>query len=274
MISVKPLAHVLGASITGIDLSRPLDDATVADIRKAWYEHLVLVFPGQDISTEDQIHFCRGFGELRQVRPVANQVADQPYVTYVSNVPDLNLKTILKEGAMQFHADQCYYEVPCIATTLYAIEIPRVGGNTMFINCYDAYETLPDDLKTAIAGRNALNVYDYGANPTTRGVDVNPDAPKWLHPMVRIHPETGRKALFVNRLMTFAIEGLGEAEGNTLLEHLFDHAEQDRFIYEHHWTPNDFLLWDNRCTLHARRQFDPKERRMLRRITIHDEVPN
>ncbi len=274
MISVKRLSDALGASITGVDLSQPLDEATVADIRRVWNEHLVVVFPGQDISAEDQTRFCLAFGELELVRSVPHQDANQPHVLFVTNVRDAGMRTVLEDGEMQFHADQCYYEIPCMATTLYAIEIPKIGGNTMFVNCYEAYETLPDDLKAAIATRKALNVYDYGANPTRRGSTDNPDAPKWSHPMVRPHPDTGRKALFVNRLMTLVAEGLDPAESESLLERLFAHAEQDRFIYEHAWTPGDLLMWDNRCTLHARRDFDPKARRMLRRITIRGEAPN
>jgi taurine dioxygenase len=153
MIFVKRLSDALGASITGVDLSQPIYEATVADIRRAWNEHLVLVFPGQELSAEDQMRFCLAFGKLELVSSVPNQIVNQPEVLFVTNVRDAGMRTVLEDGEMQFHADQCYFEIPCMATTLYAIEIPKVGGNTMFVNCYEAYETLSDDLKVAIATR-------------------------------------------------------------------------------------------------------------------------
>lgn len=267
-ISVKPLGDALGAAITGIDLSQQLDDVTIARVRDAWREYLVLVFPGQHIGPEAQTIFCRAFGKLKVIQPAAHQIAGQPYVKYVSNIQDPAIKAVHESGEMQFHADQSYLKVPCIATTLYALEVPKVGGNTLFINCYDAFDALPDDLKKAIAGRKALNVFDGNVVSARRG-KTDSDAPRYWHPMVWIHPETGRESLAVNRMMTQAIEGLVDTEGNALLQRLFEHLEQDRFIYEHVWAPDDFLMWDNRCTLHARRAFDPQERRLLRRITIH-----
>ncbi|MCF7223779.1 TauD/TfdA dioxygenase family protein [Marilutibacter chinensis] len=268
-ISVRPLAHALGAEVNGIDLARQPDSAAVAFIRDAWKRHLVLVFPGQDVSAEAHTRFCSAFGALREIRPVAHQVPDEPYVRYVSNVRDSAINPVHESGEMQFHADQSYLRVPCIATTLYAMEVPNAGGNTMFINCYDAYATLPHDLKRAVVGRKALNVLDYASIPTLRGSALGSSMPQWWHPMVRTHPETGREALFVNRMMTRAVEGLDHAESGALLRRLFEHQEQERFMYEHVWAPGDFLMWDNRCTLHARRDFDPRDRRMLRRVTIH-----
>src|SRR4029079_5287915 len=148
---------------------------------------------------------------------------------------------------------------------LYAIEIPSVGGNTLFANAYLAYELLPDDIKRRIAGRKALNAYDYDTAATIRKTDVPAGAPSFAHPVVRTHPATGRKALYVNRLMTRRIEGLPAAESEELLNLLFDHQEQPQFIYEHVWRVGDILMWDNRCTLHARTDFSAGERRLMRR---------
>jgi taurine dioxygenase len=228
---------------------------------------------GQKISAEDQSRFCKYFGELELVKSVPSQIAEQPHVLFVTNVRDAGLRTVLEDGEMHFHSDQCYYEVPCKATTLNAIEIPPVGGNTMFANCYRAYETLPESMKKKLAGKKALTVYDYGASPTLRGTTVNPDAPQWPQPIVRRHPETGRLSLFCNRLMTFRIEGMDPQESKEILDFLFEHQEKPEFVYEHRWTVGDLLMWDNRCTLHARRDFDPKSRRMLRRITIRGDGP-
>jgi taurine dioxygenase len=156
---------------------------------------------------------------------------------------------------------------------LYAIEVPKVGGSTLFANAYSAYETLPDEIKRSLDGRKALNAYDYDSAATIRGADVSPDAPSYAHPMVRTHPATRRKALYVNRLMTRRIEGLPPRESDELLALLFDHQEQPQFIYEHVWRPGDILMWDNRCTLHARTDFSSEERRLLRRVTILGEKP-
>jgi taurine dioxygenase len=156
---------------------------------------------------------------------------------------------------------------------LYAIEVPRVGGNTLFANAYAAYETLPDDIKRQIDGRKAINAYDYANASVKRGTRLGEGVPQYAHPVVRTHPATGRKALYVNRLMTVAIEGLPEDESDGLLNLLFDHQEQPRFVYEHVWRVGDILMWDNRCTLHARSDFSPDERRLMRRVTILGEKP-
>ena len=132
---------------------------------------------------------------------------------------------------------------------------------------------LPDDIKRRIDGRKALNAYDYDNAATFRGTRIRDGVPHYTHPVVRTHPATGRKALYVNRLMTLAIEGLPEAESAALLDLLFDHQEQRRFVYEHVWHVGDILMWDNRCTLHARTDFSPDERRLMRRITILGEKP-
>jgi taurine dioxygenase len=174
---------------------------------------------------------------------------------------------------MQFHTDQCHQERPAMASMLYAIEVPRAGGDTLFANCYLAYETLPAAVQARIAGLRALNAYDYDNAATVRGATVRDDAPSCVHPVVRTHPATGRKALYVNRLMTRRIEGLPPDESEELLSLLFDHQEQPQFIYEHVWRPGDLLMWDNRCTLHARTDFSPAERRLMRRVTILGEKP-
>jgi taurine dioxygenase len=151
---------------------------------------------------------------------------------------------------------------------LYAIEVPSKGGNTLFSNCYKAWETLPDDVKFRLDGKMAMYVYDYENNPTHRGSVIREGVPHHAHPAVRVHPATGRKALYVNRLMTDHIIGMDKAESDELLNFVFDHVEKPEFIYEHVWTPGDLLIWDNRSSLHARTDFSPAERRMLRRIVI------
>jgi taurine dioxygenase len=160
-----------------------------------------------------------------------------------------------------------------MASMLYALEVPSTGGNTLFANGYAAYATLPDGIKRRIEGRKALNAYDYDSAAMKRGTRLAEGVPSYAHPVVRTHPATGRKALYVNRLMTVRIEGLSEPESNELLATLFDHQERHEFIYEHVWRPGDLLMWDNRCTLHARTDFNPNERRLMRRVTILGEKP-
>ena len=271
-VRVTPLSDALGAEVSGIDLSQPLDDATVKAVENAWYEHLVLAFRDQDISNDDQIRFCRYFGELESVRTGKHANEDQPYTMMITNVTDSGFATALENGEMWFHSDQCYYEVPARASTLYAMEIPRTGGNTLFANCYKAWETLPGEVRDRLDGRKAHHIYDYSGNSLKRSENVDPNAPQHWHPVARTHPGTGRKALYVNRLMTDRIEGLTQEECGDLLETLFAHGERQEFVYEHEWRPGDLLMWDNRCSMHARTDFDPGERRMLRRITIKGEA--
>ncbi|MDA0652804.1 MAG: TauD/TfdA family dioxygenase [Proteobacteria bacterium] len=270
---VSPLSGALGATIGGIDLSQYLDAATVAALRRAWLENVIVVFPGQTLTETDQERFCRNFGELEIVRSARAQDAGHPSIMLITNVRDTGKVTALENGEMYFHYDQCYYEVPADATILYAMEVPKEGGHTLFANCYTAYETLPGDVKRRIDGLKALNYYDYRRDPTVRPGTLNPDAPRWAHPVVRTHPETGRKALFINRLMTISIEGMDAVESGELLTFLFDHMEQARFIYEHKWTVGDLMMWDNRCSIHARTDFDPSQRRMMRRITVRGGAP-
>ena len=272
-IAITPMSDVLGAEIGGVDLTRPLDDGTVAAIRRAWLDHLVVVLRGQVLSQLDQERFCQAFGEFERVKSGRAKDADNPHVMYVSNVRDEGLTTTLEDGEMWFHSDQCYFERPVSATTLYAEEVPSRGGNTRFANCYAAYEALPDDIRRRVDGRRALNAYDYGDQMLIKGGPRPADAPRYVHPVIRTHPETGRKAIYVNRLMTEHIVDMDKGESDEILEILYDHVERPDFVHEHVWRPSDLLMWDNRCTLHARTDFDPNQRRKLRRMTIKGDQP-
>jgi len=276
-LMVKPLSAALGAEIAGVDLREDLSAETFGEIVDAWHQHLVILLRNQSLSEDDQIRFAQRFGVLqKRTRPpeTINEAGHTKYpqlTMLVSNIRE-NGKLIgsLPDGEMHFHSDQCYLEKPAAGTFLYAIEIPSQGGDTLFLNMYKAYETLPSELKARVDGRKALNAYLYDS--TTRamnGSKVDFAAhPHHVQPIVRTHPDTRRKALYVNRLMTFTVEGLDEEEGGALLNKLFDHIEQDQFIYAHHWRVGDLILWDNRCTLHARTDFSDKERRLLRRYTV------
>jgi taurine dioxygenase len=272
-ITVTPLSDAIGAAITDVDLSEEVDAETVAAIKQAWLDNIIIVFPGQDITDDEQEIFCQNFGELELVRTTTSIDKDHPSIMMITNVKDSGKPTALEDGEMMFHYDQCYYEQPSMGSTLYAIEIPDEGGNTLFASCIKAYDALSGDWKQRIEGLRALNYYDYARNPTMRPDDVNPDVPQWTHPVVRVHPETGKKAIYVNRLMSILIEGLSAEESDEILNFLFDHIEKPEFVYEHVWTVGDMMMWDNRCSVHARTYFSPKKRRMMRRVTVRDAIP-
>jgi taurine dioxygenase len=271
--AVRRLSPALGAEIVGADLHGEIGDGLAASIRDTWHQHLVILLRNQQLTEEDQVRFAECFGPTARIH-TPQFMRQHPAVMLISNIREGG-KPIgaLPDGEMQFHTDQCHQERPAMASILYAIEVPSRGGNTLFANAYLAYETLPDEIKRRIDGRRALNAYHYDTGATARTADVPEDAPSYWHPIVRTHPATGRKALYVNRLMTRRIEGLSAEDSERLLDHLFDHQEQPQFIYEHIWRPGDILMWDNRCTLHARTDFSPNERRLLRRVTILGEKP-
>ena len=272
-IGVRPLSASIGAEIIGIDLSQPMSDALFAKVLDTWHQNLVILFRDQQLREDDQVRFGALFGPPA-VSHTKRFTTANPAVMLISNIRE-NGQMIgaLPDGEMHFHSDQCHQERPAMASMLYALEVPSKGGNTLFANAYKAYETLPESIKTRIEGRKALNAYDYQAAATHRGTRLREGIPSCWHPAVRTHPATGKKALYVNRLMTIAIEGMPEEESDSLLGMLFDHQEQPQFVYEHVWRPHDLLLWDNRCALHARTDFSAAERRLLRRLTILGEKP-
>ena len=271
-IDVRPLSDACGAEIVGVDLSKPLDTQTLNAVEQAWYEHLVIIFRDQDMSNDDQVRFCKYFGDLEEVRTGKYANEEMQYTMMITNVTDTGMQTALENGDMWFHSDQCYYEIPCRASTLYAMEIPSVGGNTLFANCYKAWESLPEDLREKLLPLKAHNIYDYAGNPLKRGDNIDSNAPQYSHPVARRHPETGKHALYVNRLMTDYIEGIDPEESDDILQQLFEHSEKPEFTYEHVWRVGDMMMWDNRCSMHARTDFDPNERRMMRRITVKGEA--
>jgi taurine dioxygenase len=271
--SVRPLSPALGAEISGVDLRNPIDASLKQQFLDAWHAHLVILVRGQELDEDQQVRFAETFGPPARVTSGRTFPGiKNPSVMLISNIrQDGKVIGALPDGEMHFHTDQCHQEMPAAATMLYAMEIPSKGGDTLFANAYAAYETLPDDIKRRIDGRRALNAYT--TDVTTRTGSYDDAKSSYWHPVVRTHPATGRKALYINRLMTREIEGLPKDESEALLEMLFDHQEQPQFVYAHVWRPGDILMWDNRCSLHARTDFSADERRLLRRVTILGEKP-
>ena len=276
MLTITPLSSALGVEIGGVDLNEPLDAETFAQIKFAWENSCIALFRGQSLDEMAQTRFASRFGTLggavNDFDPAKRGA--NPTILYVSNIRvDGKLTGVLPDGEMYFHTDQCYLERPAMASMLYAIEIPSSGGNTLYANCFKAYDALPEDMKQRLKGKRALNAYDYDNAPTLRGEALPDRVKRFAHPIVRTHPVTGRKALYVNRLMTWSILDMPPEESRALLDYLFDHQERPEFVYEHKWTPGDLVLWDNRSCLHARTDFDPNERRRLRRVTVNGDVP-
>jgi taurine dioxygenase len=224
--STRVLAPAIGAEIIGVDLSRPIDEPTFAKVLDTWHRKNVILFRNQHLSEDDQVRFGERFGPPA-VSHTRRYTTKNPAVMLISNIRENGeLIGALPDGEMNFHTDQCHQERPAMASMLYSLEVPSMGGNTLFANAYLAYETLSPAMKQRIEGRRALNAYDYDNASTIRGTTLRDGIPSCWHPIVRTHPATRRKALYVNRLMTVAIEGMSDAEAGEVLNTLFDHQEQ------------------------------------------------
>jgi taurine dioxygenase len=279
-ITVTPLSPACGAEISGVDLTKPLSAPEVRAIKDAWSKHLVLVFRGQKVSQDDQLRFASYFGELgnRKKAPDALKTRtegvqqDHEKVLLVSNIKVDGVPIgAFGEGEFWFHIDSGYSPKPYKYTFLYALELPSSGGNTMFSNMYKAYDAVPPVLKAKLKGKKALHIHEYNrAKQASHSGDIS-GIPHYFHPVFITHPDTGHKTLFVDRLMTARIEGVDDAESAAMLDQLYEIGERREFIFEHIWKLGDFLMWDNRCTIHARTDFPKDERRLLRRCTVEGE---
>ena len=276
-LEIRPLTKHIGAELRGVDLRQPLDEATQKAIYKAWLDHLVIVFPDQKLEQEDLLRVSSYFGEIGALRrppkffpPGFNRLL--PNIMLISNIRE-NGEPIgaLPDGEMMFHHDMIHAPIPHNGTFLYSVEIPTHGGNTLFASGYAAYDTLDPSLRDKLEGKTALHLYNYGS--TKKGDGHGTEAfGESKHPLFRTHEETKRKAIYVNRLMTTGVEGMSEEESQPLLDAVFDHAEKPEFVYEHVWSVGDLLLWDNRCSSHARTDFPADQRRLMLRTTIEGTV--
>ena len=276
-LDVVPLTKHIGAEIRGIDLRTKPDEETVRAIYQAWLDHLVIVFPDQKLEQEDLIRVTGYFGELGELHrppkyrpPGFSKIL--PGIMMISNIRE-NGEPIgaLPDGEMMFHHDMIHAEVPSKATLLYAVEIPSKGGNTLFASGYAAYDSLEPDFRNRLEGKRALHHYNYGS--VQKGDNKGTEAfGECIHPVFRTHEDTQRKAVYVNRLMTVKILDVPEDESDRLLNAVFDHSEKREFVYEHEWRLGDLLLWDNRCSTHARTDFPSAERRLMLRTTVKGSV--
>lgn len=273
-LNLEKLDAPLGAEINGLDLKKMLSTDTVDAVLQAWYDNQVLVFRDQELTPQQLVDFTAQLGEPGRPRMPSQTVRDiipdlPPEIMIVSNVRvDGKPLGLAHDGEMWFHSDMCYAEIPHTATLLYAVDLPSEGGNTMFADMYAAYDNLKPATRDRLEGSKALQVHDYKRTERP-GVDLDlSKIGNFAHPVFVTHPETGKKALYVNRLMTARIEGFDRQESDALLEELFAVGEDPAIIYEHVWRPGDLVMWDNRCITHARTDFPHEERRLLRRTTL------
>lgn len=297
MLRVNRLGRHLGAEISGINLSQPLDDATFARISDAFFEHQVVVFRGQQLTPSQQIAFTRRFGELEQHVRKEHRLEGYPEILIVSNVLDSGGRAIGVQDAGRFwHSDLSYKQVPSLLSALYALEVPvkdgRVLGATSFASTIAAYEALAEDFKRRLQGLRNVHSYRYyrgknvhaqreeqarGARTVQEHVlseEQLKSVPDVEVPIVRTHPVTGRKGLFVNEGHTARIVGLPDEEGARLLAELCSHIVKPEFRYEHAWRAGDLLMWDNVAVQHkANFDYDLPLRRLMYRTTVRGSVP-
>ena len=272
-LNILPLTPTIGAEVEGIDLSRPLDARTVSALRRALLDWKVLFFRDQDITTEQHLAFARNFGDL-EVHPFAPQKPGYPEVLAITH--DANSRG--KENT--WHSDVTWRLEPSLGSILRALEIPPVGGDTLFADMYAAYDGLKDEVKAKVEGKVAVHDFvNFRKGMRKRGVSEEEIAafdrqyPKVEHPVIRTHPETGRKAIYVNAGFTQHIVGMEKAESDALLAHLYAQAAIPEYQCRFRWTPNAIAFWDNRASQHyAASDYFPAVRRM-ERVTVVGDRP-
>jgi taurine dioxygenase len=274
-LTITPFDAPIGAEVTGVDLRNAFDKSIVDEIYQAWLDHLVLIFRGQSLSKDEQVAFANQFGDVgirATPKDVQNEVANgyDGSIMLVTNQRDEKGNYIgsLQDGEMWFHHDMSYRPEPHKATLLHALKLPSTGGNTKFANQYLAYENIPDEIKERIRGRKVLQAYNFTMLEKVNLEEGLDDIQHQWQPIFIKHPETGKTALYVSRLISAMIEDLPREESDEILGELIEIAEDRAIVYEHVWQPGDLAMWDNRCSTHARTDFPAEEARLLRRCTL------
>ncbi len=278
-IQVNPISGALGAEIHGVDLSQPLDEATFADIRKAFLDNGVIFFRDQKLTPDQHKDFARRFGRLN-VHPFVGHVAGHPEI-----IPIIKEKDEKVNFGGGWHSDMSFLPEPSLGSVLYALETPTFGGDTLWANQYLAYEQLSSGMRQMLEGLTAVHTagMQYGTNSEasrnsagrkSMETKVTSEAETIVeHPVVRTHPETGRKALFVNEAFTLKFKGWTKRESQPLLRFLFDHATQEPYSCRFRWEPGSIAFWDNRCTQHYALNDYHGQRREMHRVTIDGDKP-
>ena len=282
-LDIRPLHPALGAAVTGIDLAQPLAPETFEALHQAWMEHLVLVFPRQAVSDEQQIAFARQFGDLEVHHQDIIRSNSAPEIFRVSNVTDDgklmdpdHASVAQISLAQRWHTDSSFRPVPSKGSILHGLEVTAEGGQTWFTNMYKVYAALSADQRRRIEGRKAC--HDFGHLATLAPIKpLSPSEreampPVW-QPMIRQHPVTGQKSLFISPIYNNAVEGMDDEAALALIAELAELAEDEAFVYRHIWSPDDIVMWDNRCTMHRVTPYDLGLRRVMHRATIVGDGP-
>ena len=282
-LQIEALHPALGARVLGIDLTRPLTREQFAAVHDAWMDHLVLVFPGQPVSDTQQIAFARMFGDLETHHQDIIKSAHEPEIFRVSNVDDDgNLMapdhpTVAQISlAQRWHTDSSYRSNPSMGSILHGLEVTDEGGETCFTNMYRVYDALPKRLRDRVGDRKLR--HDFGQLCKLAPIRPLTDAeraampPVW-QPMRRRHPVTGRVSLYISPIYNDAIEGMADDDAMALVADLTAFAARPEFVYRHRWSPDDIVMWDNRCTMHRVTPYDLAERRVMHRTTVVGDGP-
>jgi taurine dioxygenase len=275
-IDVKPISGALGAEINGVDLARPLDNEVFSEVHQAFLDHQVIFFRDQRLTPEQHLDFSRMFGELNR----------HAYVKGLEGFPEIMELRKEKEETENFgglwHSDVTFLEKPALGSVLYGREIPECGGDTLFANMYLAYETLSPGMKNLLAGLTAMHSAShfygrrsgfYRDSGSMRVKHTEEAETEVEHPVVRTHPETGRKALYVNSAFTVRFAGMSEQESKPLLTYLYEHAARPEFTCRFRWRKDSMAFWDNRCTQHYALNDYHGHRRVMHRVTINGDRP-
>ena len=272
----RPLHETLACEIEGLRLWEPFDAGTVAELQALWSEWGVLVFRRQALSEVELAAFCALFGPLE--RTVRSDWASQsvPEVTVLSNLKDGFGRPIggLGDGELQWHSDQSYMVKPATGAALYALELPPEGGETSWVDLRAAYAAMPRKLRARLSGQRGI--FDYTKRLAGYGRDSDQNiseeakakTPPVTHALVRAHPETGDRSLYLDSTTTTGVDGMDPISGPALLDEVYEAATRDAFVYAHEWRVGDLVLWDNGFTMHRRTPFDPGARRLMKRMTL------
>ncbi len=281
--TTRPLTPNIGIEITDIDLGQPIPDYTMAELRRVWLDHVIAVFPDQDLDDETQIAFSRRIGALELINMAALQVKGRPEVYAATNLDEQgqimttdNPVAQVNRDNQRWHSDSSFKRVPAMASALHARIVPQDGGDTEWANMVAAYDGLDDETKDKAEGRIAVHDFYWSRRDIDEIAFTEAERaalPPVRHPLIRVHEETGRPAIYAGA-HTREVEGLDWDEGRELIDALIGHATQSCFTYRHEWRVGDLVLWDNRAALHRGIPFDAtRQKRRMHRTTIAGTGP-